>query len=335
MTREYIVVPMGDPAGIGPEIVAKSFAKPDIHDRAKLVVVGDKDIMQKAVEITKANAKINVIDQLSDGDYRQGVINVIDLDNVDMDKFEYGKVSAMCGQAAYDYIKKSHDLCETGEAIAMTTTTINKESLAAAGIKQLGHTDILDNLNGTKDSLTMFQTLTLRVFFYSKHVSLREACDLITKEGIKEYVHRCHNALVLLGEKEPKIAVAGLNPHNGEHGLFGTEEVDYIIPAIEELQAEGEVDVYGPIGADSVFFQTIRGKYDGVLSLYHDQGHIATKTYDPDRTVSVTHDLPYLRTSVDHGTAFDIAGKGIASEISLEEAIDVAAQYAHLFRESH
>lgn len=330
MSKEYIVIPMGDPSGIGPEISVKSLAKEKVYEKANPVLVGDKKIIEKAAQIVKAQVEINVIDNLEDGDYRPGVINMFDLDNIDMSTFEYGKVQAQCGQAAYDYIKEANRLCTEGGAAAMTTTTINKEALKAAGINTLGHTDILSDLTGVKDPLTMFQVKGLRVFFYSKHVPLRKACDLITKEGIKKYVHLMIDALGTLGEDHPHVAVAGLNPHCGEHGLFGDEEVKYITPAVEELQAEG-VDVSGPIGADSVFFQALHGKYDGVLSLYHDQGHIATKTVDLNRTVSVTHNLPYLRTSVDHGTAFDIAGKGIASEVSLDEAVNVAAEYASAF----
>lgn len=330
--KEYVVVPMGDPAGIGPEIVVKSFAKEGIFEDANVLVIGDAKILEQANKICDTNLQINIIENVSDGNYTNGTLDVIDLDMIDMEEFEFGKVSAQCGKASLSYIERAADLCMNGEAVAIATTTINKESLAAAGITELGHTNMLARITGVKDPLTMFQVKDLRVTFYSKHVSLREACDLISKEGIKEYVLRTIDSLDTLGVKDAKVAVAGLNPHNGEHGLFGTEEVDYITPAIEELQSE-DVNVYGPIGADSVFHQALNGKYDGVLSLYHDQGHIATKMVDFHRTISITHDLPFLRTSVDHGTAFDIAGKGIASEISLDEAIRLAAKYASSFKE--
>lgn len=331
MKKEYVVVTMGDPAGVGPEIVVKSLTKKSINDVANIVVVGNKGSIARACDLLALPVEVNCIEHLSEGNYEEGIINLINIDNLSQETFEYGKVSAECGKAAYDYIKKANDLCVSGEAAAMATTTINKESLQAAGIKTLGHTDILSELTGVNDPLTMFQVHELRTFFYSKHVSLRQACDMINKEGLKEFTHLMIEALEKMGVENPKIAVAGLNPHSGEHGLFGDEEVKDIIPAVEELQAEG-VNVVGPIGADSVFYQALRGKYDGVLSLYHDQGHIATKTVDPDLTISFTHNLPYLRTSVDHGTAFDIAGKGIAREISLDEAIRLAAQYAASFR---
>lgn len=331
MNKEYVVVPMGDPAGIGPEIVVKSFAKEGIFKEANILVVGDAKILEQANNICNTNLEINVVEDIKDGKYTNGTLDVIDLDLINMDTFKFGEVSAECGRASLAYIEKSADLCMNGDAVAMATTTINKESLAAAGIDELGHTNMLARITGVEDPLTMFQVQDLRVTFYSKHVSLKEACDLISKEGIKEYVLRTIDSLDTMGVEDPEVAVAGLNPHNGEHGLFGTEEVDSIIPAIEELQAEG-VKVYGPIGADSVFYQALTGKYDGVLSLYHDQGHIATKMVDFHKTISITHDLPFLRTSVDHGTAFDIAGTGIASEESLDEAIRLAATYAHAFK---
>lgn len=331
MEREYIVITMGDPAGIGPEEVVKSLDKPEIHQKAKVLVVGDKKILESVKQIVKSNIEINIIKKPSEGKYQAGILNLIDLNNIDMSTFEYGKVQAQCGQAAYDYIERANELCMKEGVSAMVTTTLNKESLQKAGITTLGHTDILAKLTGIKNPLTMFQVQKMRVFFYSKHVPLRKACDLITKEGIKKYVNLMIDALGTMGIINPHVAVAGLNPHAGDGGLFGDEEIKYITPAIKELQTKG-INVSGPIAADSVFYQANMGKYDGVLSLYHDQGHIATKTVDPDLTVSFTHNLPYLRTSVDHGTAFDIAGKGIAREKSLDEAIRLAAVYAGDFK---
>lgn len=216
------------------------------------------------------------------------------------------------------------------QADAIVTPPINKESLRLGNIPYIGHTEIFGALTGTVDPLTMFETRGLRVFFLTRHVSLRAMLDLIKKDRIKDYVRRCNKALERLGVDEGIMAVAGLNPHSGEHGLFGTEEMEEIIPAVEELKEEG-YKVEGPIGADSVFHQAAQGKYNSVLSLYHDQGHIAAKTLDFDRTVAVTNGMPVLRTSVDHGTAFDIAGTGAASSVSMREAILVAAAYAPFF----
>lgn len=332
MEKPIIAVTMGDPAGIGPEIVAKSIADKATFDVARCIVIGDKKVMEKAIEIVGADLKVNVVDSPADGDYSYGVLNMIDLDNIDMSRFEYGKINAMCGQAAFDYIKKSIEITMDKQADAVATTPINKESLHAAEVDFIGHTEIFGALTGTDDPLTMFETNGLRVFFLTRHKSLRDMLDDIKKDRIIDYVERCTDALRRLGVKEGTMAVAGLNPHSGEHGLFGWEEVKEIAPAVEELKERG-FNVAGPVPADSVFHQAAQGRFNSVLSLYHDQGHIATKTLDFDRTISITNGMPILRTSVDHGTAFDIADKGIAGAVSMEEAIRLAAKYAPFFKQ--
>lgn len=329
--RPVIVIPMGDPAGIGPEITVKALADEKIIETARCVVTGDKGILAEAVRICGTDQKLHEIEDPSEGLYTSGVIDVIDLRNIDPEKFAYGKVSAMCGRAAYEYIEKAVGLAMKGKADAVATTTINKESLRAAGVEGIGHTEIFGRLTGTSDPLTMFELEDLRVLFLSRHVSLRQACDLVTKDRIISYVRRGSEALRQLGIDHPRIAVAGLNPHCGEHGLFGDEEVKEIMPAVKQLQAEG-YNAEGPISADAVFWQARQGKYDCVLSMYHDQGHIATKSVDFNRTISITCGMPVLRTSVDHGTAFDIAGTGKADDISMKEAILKAARYAPYFR---
>ena len=332
MEKPIIAVTMGDPAGIGPEIVAKSIADKATYDVARCIVIGDKKVMEKAIKIVGADLKVNVVESPADGDYSYGVLNMIDLDNIDMSRFEYGKINAMCGQAAFDYIKKSIEITMDKQADAVATTPINKESLHAAEVDFIGHTEIFGALTGTADPLTMFETNGLRVFFLTRHKSLRDMLDDIKKDRIIDYVERCTDALRRLGVKEGTMAVAGLNPHSGEHGLFGWEEVKEIAPAVEELRERG-FNVAGPVPADSVFHQAAQGRFNSVLSLYHDQGHIATKTLDFDRTISITNGMPILRTSVDHGTAFDIAGKGIAGAVSMEEAIRLAAKYAPFFKQ--
>ena len=330
MSKPLIAVTMGDPAGVGPEIVAKSLASEEVTDVADCVIVGDRKCMENAIRIVGADLKINVIQKPAEGQYEKGILNLIDLDNVDMDAFAFGKVSGMCGKAAYDYIARSIELANAGEVDAVSTTPINKEALKAGDIHFIGHTEIFGALTGTEDPLTMFETNGMRVFFLTRHVSLRQMLDMIKKDRIVDYVVRCTEALRRLGVKEGTMAIAGLNPHSGEHGLFGWEEVEEIIPAIEELKKMG-YDVAGPVGADSVFHQAAIGKYNSVLSLYHDQGHIATKTLDFEKTIASTHGMPILRTSVDHGTAFDIAGTGKVSAVSMIEAIRLAAKYAPHF----
>ena len=330
MEKPYIGIPLGDPAGIGPEIVVKSIIKGSTNSYCNPVVVGDKKVIQKAIDLCDLDLKINVIDNVEDGNYNTSTLNLIDLDNIEMDKFEYGKVSAMCGRAAFEYIEKAIELAMYKKLDAIATTPINKESFKAAKVPYIGHTEVLEDLTKTHNPLTMFQVHNLRVFFLSRHISLRKACDLVKEENMYDFIVRSKEALEDLGIKDAKLAVAGLNPHCGEHGLFGDEERE-IERAIQRAKEKG-IDVVGPIGADSVFFFGLQGKYDAVLSLYHDQGHIATKTVDFHRTISITNNMPFLRTSVDHGTAFDIAGKNIADEISLEEAIRLAAEYAPNFK---
>lgn len=329
--KPLIAVPIGDPAGVGPEIVAKALAWKKVSAAADVIVIGDRQVMENAIRIVGAPLTLHITGKPAEGDFRTGVLNLIDLDNIDQAEFRYGAVQAMCGSAAYAYIERSICLAMNGEVDAVATTPINKEALRAAGVPFIGHTEIFGALTNTRDPLTMFETNGLRVFFLTRHKSLRDMLEDITKENIKKCVRECTAALKRLGVTDGTMAVAGLNPHCGEHGLFGWEEVREIAPAVEELQEEG-YQVEGPIGADSVFHLAALGRYNSVLSLYHDQGHIATKTLDFDRTISITNGMPILRTSVDHGTAFDIAGKGIVREISMAEAILLAAKYAPYFR---
>ncbi len=328
--KPFIAIPMGDPAGIGPEIVVKSLGKKEVSDVARCVVVGDRKIIEDAIHFTNSRLTVKLIQNPEEGDYQEGVLNLIDLNNVDMQEFKFGQVSGMCGKAAYDYIAKSIELANQKEVAAVSTTPINKESLKAGNVNFIGHTEIFGALTDTEDPLTMFEVHGMRVFFLTRHVSLRNACNMITKERIKDYVKRCKDVLTKLGVADGTMAIAGLNPHCGEHGLFGDEEVNDVTPAVEELREEG-YDVVGPIGADSVFHLALQGRFNCVLSLYHDQGHIATKTLDFERTIAITGGMPILRTSVDHGTAMDIAGKGIASEVSMVEAILLAVKYSKNF----
>ena len=330
MKKPLIAVTLGDPAGIGPEIVVKTIADKDLFAEANCIVLGDAKIVKQAIGVTGVDLKVNCVEDPADGDYSEGVLNMINMHNIDMAEFEYGTVSAMCGRAAYEYIEKGIQLTLDGKADAISTAPINKEAIRAAGVEFIGHTEIFAALTNTNDPLTMFETNGMRIFFLTRHVSLREMVDMITKERIIDYVERCTEALARLGVTEGTMAVAGLNPHSGEHGLFGWEEVDEIAPAVEELKARG-YNVEGPVSADSVFHQAATGRYSSVLSLYHDQGHIAAKTLDFDRTIAITNSMPILRCSVDHGTAFDIAGKGIASAVSMIESVRLAAKYAPYF----
>jgi len=330
MKKPIIAVPMGDPAGIGPEIAVKALADPQVMEIADCFIIGDAEVIADAVRYSGVDCRLHKISAPSEGVYEAGTVNIINLANADMCRFKKGEVSGLCGRASYEYIEKSIALANEGLCDAVATTPINKESLRAGAVPFIGHTEIFAGLTGTVDPLTMFEVRGMRVFFLTRHVSLRQACDMVTEERIIDYVKRCFAALEKLGVKDGTMAVAGLNPHSGEHGLFGTEEVEHVFPAVGKLRRDG-YRVEGPIGADSVFHLALQGRYTSVLSLYHDQGHIATKTLDFERTIAITNGLPFLRTSVDHGTAFDIAGKGIASPVSMVEAIKLAAKYAPHF----
>ena len=325
--RPIIAVTMGDPAGIGPEITVKAAARDEVRRACRCTIIGDGGVLAEAARAAGVAMPSNMLGEPLADHYDEEALNVLDSRNVDMGRLRPGQVSAMCGKAAYEYIAKSIEVTKAGEADAVATGPVNKESLRAGGVNFIGHTEIFGELTGTDDPLTLFETRGMRIFFLTRHVPLREACGMVTQGRIVDYVKRCDEALRQLGARGGTIAVAGLNPHSGEHGLFGTEEMDAVEPAVRELRCLG-YDVTGPVSADSVFHLALTGRYACVLSLYHDQGHIAAKTLDFERTVSITCGMPILRTSVDHGTAFDIAGKNLASPVSMVEAILVAAKYA-------
>lgn len=327
-----IVIPMGDPNGIGPEIVVKSLADPAIYEYCRPLVVGDAFCLARALGFCGVDLLIHTVAEPETGVYQPGFLNLVDLAHDSLADLVIGSVQALAGRCAMDYIEKAVQLAMDGKVDAMATTPINKESLRAAGVPHIGHTEILADLTGTANPLTVFETNGLRVFFLTRHVSLRQACDLVTRDRVAAGIRECCTALKRLGETGGTLAVAGLNPHSGEHGLFGDEEMTAVAPAVEDCQAEG-LAVTGPVSADSVFHLARIGRYSAVLSLYHDQGHIATKTLDFERTISLTLNLPFMRTSVDHGTALDIAGLGVASSVSMTEAIRLAARYGPLYKQ--
>jgi 4-hydroxythreonine-4-phosphate dehydrogenase len=324
--KPLICVPMGDAAGVGPEILAAAACDLTVRGKISLLAVGQAEVLSRAAHFMNVDLEINRVGADLAG-LRDDALNLVHLDNIDLKSLVYGKVRAMCGKAAYEYIAEAVRLASSGKVDALATTPINKESLKAAAIPYIGHTEILAGLTSSKNPLTMFQVRDLRVFFLTRHLSLLEACKAVTRARLLDYIRHCSKALETLGIERPKLAVAGLNPHCGEHGLFGGEEDLEIAPAIAEARKEGYA-VEGPKPADSVFHFALQGAWDAVISLYHDQGHIAAKMVDFDRTVSLTLGLPFLRTSVDHGTAFDIAGKGRASAVSMVEAVRLAALYA-------
>ncbi len=329
MMEKKLGITMGDPAGIGPEIIARALAQNDILDIGKLILFGDQKVMEEAIKIVGVDLDTNLLRE-DFNNYQDNKLNIYDMDNVDVSELNLGEVQGEAGLASYQYIEKASEMALANKIDAVVTGPINKEALKAGDVDYIGHTEMLGDLTDTAYPLTMFEVHSLRIFFLTRHVSLRQACEQITTGRVMRGIRESAKALNKLGVENPEMAVAALNPHAGEHGLFGREEVDEIEPAVEKAKNEG-YRVEGPVPADSVFHFALEGYYDAVLSLYHDQGHIAAKMVDFEKTVSITNNLPFLRTSVDHGTAFDIAGTGKASSVSMEEAIRVAAKYVPYF----
>ncbi len=323
--RPVIGVTIGDPAGIGPEIVLKALLGSNIDSLADIVVIGDKTVLQCIIDLYHLNIEINCIAQPSEGEYKKHILNLIDLENIP-DDFAFGKVDPFCGRAAYEYIKKSVDLAQKGQIDSIATAPVNKEALNKSGIDYVGQTEIFGALTKVSNPLTMFDTDGLKIFFLSSHMSIKQAINTISVKNIVSGVKECIPVLEQYGRENPILAIAGLNPHSGENGLFGDEELRYIIPAVGILRAEG-YSVTGPIPSDAVFHLAHCGRYDAVLALYHDQGRIAAKTLNFEHTVAITNKLPFLRTSVDHGTAMEIAAKDIASSMNMQAAILKAIEY--------
>jgi len=326
MSEEYkplLAITMGDAAGSGPEIITKALADPEVRAVCLPVVVGDAAAMQAALEITGAPGEIRVIEKLSAALFRDSIIEVIDLHNIQLDRLTRGRVDPMAGKAAYEYIKLATEMTLAGECDAMVTSAINKEALNKAGYHYDGHTQLLAELCGASNVAMMLVSGKLRVSHVTTHVSLFRAIELVRPERILTVLRLTDEAVRQMGVAEPRIAVAGLNPHSGEGGLFGDEEMKYITPAIEEVRRQG-LNVTGPLPPDSVFLRTSEGQFDAAIAMYHDQGHIAVKMLGITHGVNVTLGLPIIRTSVDHGTNFGKAGKGTADPTSLIEAIKLA-----------
>lgn len=313
---------MGDAAGIGPEIIIKALSSPETDDICRPIVIGDAKRLQEVIKLIDSNQTIHSIEDVSEASFSKGTINCIDLDILPED-LEFGQVSPIAGDAAFQYIKKSVELAIQGKIQGICTAPLNKEALAKGGHPYPGHTEILAELTNTKDYSMMLSSPNLKVIHLTTHVGLKKAIDMITPERTETVIRLAHNVLKASSNKNPKIAVSGINPHAGENGLFGEgEEEEKLIPAIEKLQSEG-IEVTGPHPADTLFYRAHRGDFDIVVACYHDQGHIPLKLMGFEDGVNITVGLNHgvIRTSVDHGTAFDIAGKNIADSKSMLAAI--------------
>ena len=325
--KPILGITMGDAAGIGPEIIVKALAEKNIYDVARPVVFGDKKIMERAIRIIGADLKCHVIQDISLAGNEYGTIDIVDLDNLPSD-LPFAEVDGIAGKAAFEYIEKAVSYALKKEIHAIVTAPLNKEALNLGGNHYPGHTEILGTLSGQKDYSMMLVGGSLKVIHVTTHVPLRKACDLIKKDRVLRVIQLADDALKMMGIKQPRIAVAGLNPHSGEHGLFGTEDEVEIMPAVDAAKEMG-MNVSGPVPPDTVFYQAaIKKKFDIVVVMYHDQGHIPIKVLGFETGVNVTVGLPFIRTSVDHGTAFDIAGKGIADARSMTESLLLGAQMA-------
>ncbi len=356
MERPTVAVTMGDPAGVGPEVVAAAY--PALLDAADPLVVGDADVLRAAVETRGSDLAVAAVESATETTAEPGTIPVLDLDNVDADALEYGVVSEDYGAASLDYVRRAIDLATAGDVDAIATAPINKQATRLAGSEFAGHTGLLADATGTDDYAMMLVEgvgsangkgvgsadgnsvgsgdedagYDLAVTHVSTHVPLTEACDMVTTGRVRTTIGLTHEGMRDLGVEDPTIAVAGLNPHAGDGGILGVTEGSEIGPAVEDARAEG-LDVRGPESPDTVFARAAAGEYDCVVAMYHDQGHIPIKMLgfasdDAVSGVNVTVGLPIVRTSVDHGTAFDIAGQGVASERSMVEAVDLAARIA-------
>lgn len=337
--RVRVAITMGDPAGVGPEIIIKALSHVEVYQKCIPVVIGDYEALADAVSFCNIPVELNEVKDVTEGKGEFGKIDFVNLNYLKKGSWEYKKNSALCGDASFQYVVKGIKDAMDGKVLAVITAPINKESLNMAGHAYSGHTEIFADYTGTKDFAMLLASKTLRVIHVSTHCSLREACDRVKKDRVLKVIKLAQEGMRQLGYPNPKIGVAGLNPHCSENGLFGTEEEKEILPAIKEAREQG-IDVYGPESPDTVFVKCQAGQYDIVVAMYHDQGHIPLKLsgfkynlledkYESVSGINCTIGLPIVRTSVDHGTAFGKAGEGRANEESMLDAIFAGVEMAN------
>ncbi|MBC2608045.1 4-hydroxythreonine-4-phosphate dehydrogenase PdxA [Pelagicoccus albus] len=325
LSKPILAITMGDAAGTGPEIIGKAFVEEKLSELCNPVIIGDFAVLQQALGYTKAPISLRSISSISEAKFEEGTLDVLDQKNIDLNKLRLGAVDPMCGQAAYEYVKVATELNLAGEVQGIVTCALNKEAMNKAGHHYDGHTGLLAELCERPGATMMLAAEKLRVSHVSTHVPLIEAIHRVRPERILKVVELTDEAIRRIGVEKPHIAVAGLNPHAGENGLFGDEEIKFITPAIREANKRG-FHVSGPYPGDTVFFRANQGEFDATIAMYHDQGHVAAKMLGIWKGVNVTLGLPIIRTSVEHGTNFDLAGTGKSDPRSLIEAIKLAAQ---------
>ena len=325
--RPYLAITMGDPAGIGAEVTAKALQDEQVYAGSRPFVVGSVAAIDDALRSIGNGVTTRLVHDPSDVSGKPGAIEVLDLENLDFAGLEYGRVSPAAGKASVEWILKAGELAAEGRVQAVVTAPINKEACSLAGYSDIGHMEIFQSQTGASEVATMLMARTLRVVHLTTHKSIRNVADFVTRENVLAKIVLTDRSFREWGFERPRIGVAALNPHASDGGLLGDEEELHIAPAVEDARSAG-IDATGPVPGDTVFNQAIDGKFDAVLAMYHDQGHIPIKVHDWARSVSVNLGLPFIRTSVDHGTAFDIAGKGTAEHVSMLEAIKVAVSLA-------
>ena len=321
--KPLVAVTMGDPAGIGPEVTAKALLDEQVYEKCRPFVIGSAAALDDALRLINAPISTRIAHSLDDVTGQVGAIDVLDLENLDYSAIEYGQLSAQAGRASVEWILKAGELATAGQIQGIATAPINKEACNLAGYTDIGHTEIFRSQTGSEDVATMLMSGTLRVVHLTTHRSLRVACDYVTRDNVLAKIKLTAEHFVRWGFPTPRIGVAALNPHASDGGLLGDEEEKQIGPAVADARAMG-IDATGPVPADTVFTQAIDGKYDAVLAMYHDQGHIPIKVHDWVKSVSVNLGLPFIRTSVDHGTAFDRAECYDADSSSMISAIKMA-----------
>jgi len=330
--RPLLGITIGDPSGIGPEVVLKAFTHPEVFAKCRPVVIGDRRILDRAMPaIGIGELSIFPTSDPSAGLFEPGFLTLIDLRNADPRDCPLGEISATSGKAAVEYVFEATDLAIAGDVDGIVTAPLNKAAMHAAGFTYAGHTELLAERTHAERVSMLLVGPNLKVVHVSTHVSLSEAINRVTRQRVEDVIGIAHESCIALGVPDPLIAVAGLNPHAGEGGIFGDEEIREILPAIEAARARG-LRVTDPQPPDTVFLRATKGEFDIVVAMYHDQGHIPMKLLAFDSGVNVSVGLPIARTSVDHGTAFDIAGKGIANEESMLAAIDIAVQMVNARR---
>lgn len=329
-SKPLLAITLGDPSGIGPEVVAKALAESGAYEIARPLVVGALHAVEAGIRDAGGDAaglRARAVDTVEGAGESLGTIDVLDDGDYAGADFPQGELSAVSGGAAHAWIERAVRLCQDGSAAAMVTAPVNKEALSLSGSPDLGHQEVFRRMSGSDYVATMLVSGSLRCMHLSTHRSLKRAAEYVTRENVLMATRLTHRTFERWGFEKPRIAVAAMNPHGGESGMIGDEEITDIRPAVEDARREG-IDANGPIPADTVFNQAIAGRWDVVVVMYHDQGHIPIKVYGFEQSVSVNLGIPWIRTSVDHGTAFDIAGKGVAQPVSMREAIKLAAELA-------